>query len=76
MTVKLKRFRFGPGYYQSAGTILDLAPEEERALVDDGLATRVERATVTPPENAAQSFDPHPIQNQNQKPTRPKGKRR
>lgn len=36
--IELTAIRYGPGYFQSPGTRLELSPDQERALVDSGRA--------------------------------------
>ncbi len=53
MRVRLTKFRYGPGVYQNAGTVLDLSDEEARDLVGRGHAELVETTSIAPRENAA-----------------------
>lgn len=50
--VRLTDIRFGPGYFQTAGAVLNLTPDEERALIAAGRAVAVETAAKAIPETA------------------------
>ena len=51
--VKLTQFRFGPGFYQGAGTEIELTTDEEAQLVKAGMAEKIETQAVVPQRQAA-----------------------
>lgn len=53
MRVRLTKFRYGPGIYQTAGSVIDLPADEARDLVGRGHAEPVETTSIAPRENAA-----------------------
>jgi hypothetical protein len=50
--IRLTDLRYGPGYFQQPGAVLNLTPDEERALIAAGRAVSVETATKAIPETA------------------------
>lgn len=55
MTIRLKRFRYGPGFFQGAGSVLELSDDDERALIAAGDAERLETTSRRPAEHAAKT---------------------
>lgn len=55
--IRLTDLRYGPGFFQTPGSIVELSREEEAALVSAKRAEWVQKATQQPPQNA--SKQPH-----------------